>query len=368
MFIRQICIFITIIFLINCQAQMRSFDKTIPIDNTFSKNIYPTSAQLQNYQLAAKFSKKRAGKALIVIQGYNIVFEEYQNGHAAEVPLHIWSGTKGFTGAMGMCAVNDGIISIDEKIADTISEFKNDSLKAKITVRHLMNFTSGLKNNFGLTKDMMKEKQTIKDIYKAAIELPAIYEPGSRFVYGGVHHLVLGAFLRKKLQQNPLAYMEKKIFTPIGFRYSGWYKDSQGNPALPFGCWTTAREWAKFGILMRDDGKWKNKQVIPKGILKQCTIPTPVMPVFGFGFWLNREVPAKYRKHLGFFFRMRTNALFGPAIYPRGSKDIFVAAGHLGNRCYVIPSKNLVIVRLGSKNHQDFDTKFLKRILDGRIF
>ena len=364
----KVYILVVMLAIVSCQAQLKTFENIIPVDNTFSKNIYPTSAQSRNYRLAADFSKKRAGKALIVIQGYDIVFEEYHNGHAAEMPLHIWSGTKGFTGAMGMCAVNEGLVNLDDKIADTLPEFKKDPQKAKITMRHLMNFTSGLKIEFRLTKDMMQEEQTIPDVYNEAIHLPVTKDPGTHFVYGGTHHHVLGAFLQKKLQEDPISYMQRKIFNPIGFRYSGWYRDPQGNPALPFGCWTTAREWAKFGVLMRDDGKWKGKQVIPQGVLKQCTIPTPVMPVFGFGFWLNQEVPAKYRKDLGFFLQMRTNSLFGPAIYPRGPKDLFVAAGHLGNRCYVIPSKNLVIVRLGSKNYQDFDTKFLKRILDGRIF
>lgn len=351
---------------ISCRAQIK-FEKIIPKDNTFTNNKYPTNKQLENYRLAAKYSKKNNGKALIVIKGYDILFEEYHNGHSAEMPNHIWSGTKGFTSAMTMCAIEDGFIDLDEKISDTLPEFWKDPKKSKITVRELLNFTSGLKQDrFILTFDMVKKNQRVRDKYQYALDLPAVEYPGVSFNYGGTHHYVLGAFLQKKLGQNPLKYMQKKIFDPIGFRYSGWHKDPEGNPALPFGCWTTAREWGKFGILMRDNGQWKEKQVISSHILRQCTTPNQLMPAFGFGFWLNQKVPFKYRKNL--IPQLKFAAFLGRALYPRGPKDLFVAAGHNGNRCYIIPSQDLVIIRFGSGSSRNFDINFLKRILDGRTF
>lgn len=347
----------------SCRTQLQ-FTNLIPQDNHFSVGS-PTTEALKRYQKAALYSAEREGYALLVIEGDKIVFEEYQNGHTAETPSHIFSGTKSFAGIMAMAAIEDGLIQLDEKVSETLSEFQSDPQKASITVRHLLHFTSGIKQDFfRLSLDGMYPlaDQRIKNKYQYALNLASQSKPGERYEYGSSHLMIFGEFMQRKLKENPLKYLERRIFEPLQFRYAGWYTDVEKNPALPYGAWTTAREWAKFGMFLKDDGKFRGKQILAQGRVQECLQGSTVMPAYGLTFWLNKEVPEPYQKDL--IPQLKAPAKKGKALYPEGPADLYAAAGHNGNRLYVIPSRNLVIVRLGNNERKYSDQALLALLLE----
>ena len=175
--------------------------------------------------------------------------------------------------------------------------------------------------------------------------------------------MAFGALMKRKLGEDPVAYLERRVLRPIGFRTSWWTIDPAGNSMLPYGAWTTALEWAKYGVLVRDGGVWRGTRVLPADGVSACLHGSRVMPAYGLTFWLNAPVGPQVNAHA-------IPALRGGGprgfLYQDGPPDLFAAAGARDNRMYVVPSRGLVIVRLGTGNRQWRDAEFLSRALDGK--
>jgi CubicO group peptidase (beta-lactamase class C family) len=132
---------------------------------------------------------------------------------------------------------------------------------------------------------------------------------------------------------------------------------------LPYGAWTTALEWAKYGVLLRDRGAWRGTQVVPADGVAACLHGSRAMPAYGLTLWLNVPVGPHANARAMPAFRSGGPSGF---LYPGGPADLFAAAGDRDNRMYVVPSRGLVIVRLGTGSREWRDAEFLARVLDGR--
>jgi len=329
---------------------------------TTSKSSETAKVTDANFKLATDYSKQMRGLSVLVMKGDKIIFEEYQNGHTAETAHMLASGTKSFSGVMAVAAQQDGLLKLDEKVCDTITEWKSDPLKSKITIRQLLSLTSGLDAGaIGLPPNNSE-----------AINFRAKHEPATKFEYGPVPFQVFGELMRRKLQpqkENVMDYLKRRILNPIGLNVKFWRTDSNGNPLLPQGAVLTAREWAKFGLFLKNGGKWDGKQIIPEKLLKECFVGTKANPSYGLTFWLNANGARNGR-------RQQQGSIFGNrqgdvteisenGIQPEGPKDLFMAAGAGKQRLYVIPSLDLVIVRQGQQSRFD-DKEFLARLLFGK--
>jgi CubicO group peptidase (beta-lactamase class C family) len=347
--------------LTGCRARIE-YTTPIPDDGTFPR-VAPSADALERYRRAADFSRDHDGLSVMVLEHNQVVFEEYQNDNTPEVPHHLYSGTKSFSCAMAVAALEDGLITLDEPVADTLTELEADDRKSRITVRELLQFTSGLdQDRWHLTRDGLFVHQRVEDKYQYALGLEAVDEPGTRYVYGSSHLTVFGAFMKRKLGEDPLRYLERRVLTPLGLRYAGWIRDPAGNPMLPYGAWTTANEWAKFGVLIKDRGVWKGQQLLPAELLETCFQGSAVMPGYGLAFWLNAPVS-----------QTDVDAADSPVKEPDGPdglidsggpSDLVMAAGYNDNRLYIIPSRDLVIVRLGDGDRGWNDGDFLRLLLE----
>ena len=175
--------------------------------------------------------------------------------------------------------------------------------------------------------------------------------------------------MRRKLEprnESVEAYLKRRILNPIGLKVSSWAKDREGNLRMPSGASLTAREWVKFWEFIRLGGKWHGKELIPEALLKECFKPASAKPNYGLTFWLmglgsegteagdGVQLPAKARRVI----EERKQLGFQPP------KDTVAAMGKGKQRCYVIPSQELVIIRLGDSVGQEFsDTVFLSKLL-----
>jgi CubicO group peptidase (beta-lactamase class C family) len=344
-----------------------TFDAALPDDGVFGAGSVEPD-EMSRYRAAADYSAAHGGQALLVLKGETVVFEEYQDGWTADRPHHLFSGTKSFCCALAAAAMADGKLALDERAADTLVEWRGDPRRERITVRQLLDLSSGLKNDFRhLTLDGLKKiaHQQIHDKYRHALEQPCAREPGQRFSYGTVHYSAFGELIERKLGEAPLAYLERRVLRPIGFRYAGWNTDPAGNPQLAYGAWTTARHWARYGVLLRDEGRWRGEQVLPAEHLALCRQPSPALPAYGLTLWLNREIPAKSAASLPE--RMLRGRFGGRRFDAEGSDDLFVAAGAKDQRLYVLPSKDLVIVRFGNGSGSFSDQQLLGLLLRGRL-
>ena len=291
------------------------------------------------------------------------MFEHHQNTGSAPDVNYLASGTKSFWGVAAAAMIEDGLInSFDEPVSATIGEWKSDSRKNRITIRQLLNLTSGLKENM---KQLGGLEGRAEDKYAFAISLPAVSEPGRRFRYGPSHFYVFGEVMKRKLKgwnQTPLDYLKQRILDPLDIIIDNWIHDHAGNPHIPNGAYVTARDWAKFGQFIVQGGCSSGKQIVRADLLDECLKGSPANPGYGLAFWLNQPKGMGARET-----QRAPEGSVGGWIYPDSYPELIGALGSGKTRMYIIPSRQLVIVRQAEKKKADafIDSGFLKQILKG---
>lgn len=351
---------------------------------------------------AADYSTRHGGRAVLILQNGQTLSERYDRGWSATRPHPLASGTKSFTGVIAMFAVQDGLLTLDEPAADTLTEWKDDPDKSRITVRHLLTLSSGLepldaelggRGGSRLLGDgarrraerlKLDDQPRVADHYQRAIEARAITPPGERFRYGPSHFYAFAALLERKLARSDLPhktvldYLHARLFDPIGLKVAYFGRDAAGRPNLPGGCMLTAREWAKFGEFIRLSGAWPqpdgpSRQLLRPDLLAECFKPSAANPKYGLTWWLgggdptgqadgeapeDRPVDARLRQQLDQI----------PAVRTPDGRDVrvWMAAGLGKQRLYILPDHQLVIVRFAeaTRDGQQFrDEQFLRLLL-----
>lgn len=340
-----------------CGPQL-AFTDPIADDGTFAREPAQGAAQAA-WEAAADWSEERGGLTLIALQGPAIVYERSAPHHDPATPVHLFSGTKSFSCPVVLSLHDRGELALSEPVVDTLVELRGGPDRDAITVRHLLDFSSGLRDHFlRLGVDGMRENQRVHDKVALAAERPLDHAPGERFVYGGAHQWVLSGFLRDKFARTALETFENELFEPLGMRFSGWHHDPAGNTALPYGAWTTGLEWLKFGALMRDDGLLLGERVLPAGLRDRCFAPSAATPAYGLTFW--RNAPLGTAADTG---AIRTLPAIGPVFGDGAPADTVAAAGHKDQRLYIIPSLDLVVVRLGEGDRDFSDARLLELVV-----
>src|SRR5947207_7949232 len=314
-----------------------------------------------NCARAANYSENKRGFSMLVMQNGKTVFEHYANGGGADMRCKIFSGTKSFWGIAALCAVRDGLIKLDNRVADTITEWKGDPRKSQITIRQLLNQTDGIEPDPHLHSDSIRDRNAV------AIQLPLVASPGSAFAYGPSHLQILNEVLRRKLNgKSTISYIHENVLSPLELTSLEFKKDGRGNPLPASGFELTAREWARFGELMLGRGNYHGKQVVPAGLLNQAFTGSNTNPSYGLTFWLNRQAPnareIDYEKELDL--KWQRARWGGICICRAAPSDMVVALGSNYQRLFVIPSMNALIVRQGMS--AKFSDAYFLRLVFGR--
>jgi CubicO group peptidase (beta-lactamase class C family) len=129
-------------------------------------------------EAAAKYSEARRGAALLIVQNGKTIFESYPGKHFPQEVHKIYSGTKGFWVLAALAAEEEGILKLDERVVETIDEWRSDDRKARIRIRELLNLTCGLEPMSRLHADSVPDRNAV------ALRLPVVATPGERFIYG----------------------------------------------------------------------------------------------------------------------------------------------------------------------------------------
>lgn len=313
------------------------------------------------FRSAADYSARNGGEALLIQRDGEVIFEDYRRGFDADKAHRLASGTKSFWGVAAAVMADEGLLQFDELACETIDEWKDDPLKSKIRVRHLLNLTSGLEPSGGDLRGW-----STKNKYHHAITVDCVSEPGSRFRYGPSHLYAFGELMRRKLaargpeaDDDPLHYMIENIFDPIGMKIASWRRDAAGNPLAPAGASLSAREWAKYGELLRREGEWHGQRIVSRDNLIECFSGSDARPAYGLTFWV-REGAAGYVHPAAEQAGEQASDPpagwasegAGEAVRATGDEafpaDAVMAAGMGMQRLYVVRSLGLVIVRFGN--------------------
>ena len=220
---------------------------------------------------AAKYSESKRGVSMLVMQNGRTIFEHYANGGSAGQRWPIFSGTKSFWGIAALAGVRDGLFKLDDLVSDTITEWKSDPRKSRITIRQLLSQTDGIEGASRL------QRASIRDRNAMAVRLPAVAEPGSAFIYGPSHLQIFSELLRRKLHgRATTAYAESRVLNRLGLSRLNYKKDARGNPLLATGFELTAREWARLGELVLGRGNYHGRQIVPADLLRQALSPAQI--------------------------------------------------------------------------------------------
>jgi CubicO group peptidase (beta-lactamase class C family) len=305
-------------------------------------------------EAAVRYSSQYKGSAVLIWQSGREVIAVGQNGFDLKNTHQLASGSKSFSCAMAVAAEDAGLLKLDELVSDTIPEWRTDPRKAKVTIRQLLAFTSGLPSNIGGAR---------ANVLEQALNANLTAEPGMRYTYGNLHLMVFGEVIRRKTNMRPEVFLLERVLKPLGISSLRWDNDTGGNALLASGAHITARDWMRYGQLMLQNGVWQGQRLLSSTGLKACLQGSRALAIYGLTWWLNVPVNGT----LDGLDVVPKTALGLPStddpngFAPSAPKDLFMAAGAGNQRLYIVPSLELIVVRFG-KGGEWSDEAFLKAL------
>ena len=314
--------------------------------------VFPSG---ENLSLAKEYNRSVGGQSFVVLHQGKVILEDYYNGGAKDRPLMLMSGSKSFVGIVALAAIEDGIITLDEKVCDSLTEWKKDPLKSQITYRHLLMLTSGLKPD---------SKGTLVT-WKEIINYPMTGKPGEQFQYGSNQLLAFGEALQRYFQifygESFEEYLKRRILDPIGITVIWKFRCRDGNPMLAGGAYMKAGDWAKFGEWVRNKGTANGRSLIDPLLFDLLVVGSTPNPSYGLTWWLKEPISEEKISKIP----MMKGGVGDLVNSPWVPEDMFFAAGSGAQRLYIIPSLELIIVRnapLGNEKYFN-DLTFLSLLL-----
>lgn len=279
--------------------------------------------------------------AFMIIKDDSIRYEQYWEGYGDSSLSNSFSMAKSIVGLLIGVAIDEGKIkSIDQPVGDYIPEFKEGD-KSKITIRHLLMMSSGLDWNEGYASltSQVTEAYYGSDLYKLVANLKVASPPGKEWSYKSCDPELLAIILTKATGVPLAEYASEKIWKQVGATHTAqWSLDHKDGLEKAYCCfYSNARDFARFGKLALNDGKWNDKQIVDSTYVSLITHPNGLIDpetnqpvkVYGYQWWTDN-----FLNHRVFYMR-----------------------GILGQYVIVVPDMKLIIVRLGHKRSTDANGK-----------
>jgi CubicO group peptidase (beta-lactamase class C family) len=281
-------------------------------------------------------------RAVVVIKDGRVVAETYGKGFDARTPLLGWSMTKTVTAGLVGTLVRDGRLQLDQSAL--FPQWKDDD-RRNITLAHLMAMSSGLRFNedYGAVTDITRMLYLEPDTAAFAANQPLEHPPGSFFSYSSGTTVLLSRLWQNAVgdRQQALDYPQRALFGPLGMQTATLEADSRGTFVGSSYFFASGRDWARYALLLLQDGVWNGQTILPPGFVKMMhtAAPASIAPYgrreYGQGqLWLRGSpsgTPKGQDPDAGF-------------ILP---PDIYWFSGYDGQAIAVIPSLQLAVVRLG---------------------
>ena len=323
-----------------------------------TQHIWPNHHLYNSFSInddLKKYHIERKTVAYLVFKNDSILFEKYYNGYNESSKSNSFSMVKSIVSALMGIAIQESYIkSLDQKVIDFIPDLKGPYAH-QVSIGDLSSMASGQKwseeyyNPFSVTS----ASYFVENLNKLIIEQPIISEPGKSFKYQSGTTQLLAMVIKKATGVNLSEYLSEKLWKPLGSKAALWQLDSNLNGMEKAFCClaSNARDFARFGKLYKDHGKWNGKQILDSSFVALSLKPRfQESPEYGYGWWLDT-----YK-----------------------GKKVFMMRGHLGQYVIVIPEINTMVVRLGhlkdtetrnagKSSGGDPFTKDIYRYLDGGL-
>lgn len=289
------------------------------------------------------YLKNKNSKSFIILVDGKIVVEQYFNNHSATTNWYWASAGKTLTSTMTGIAVQEGFVNLDEKVSTYLGTGWTNLPLAKenlITNKHLLTMTSGIEdvaNGDCVTPVCLT--------YKA--------DAGTRWAYHNVY-VKLQDVISEAANQPFESYFTEKLRNKIGMD-GNWFT-LENNRIYR----STTRSMARFGYLILNNGTWENEVIVNADFVQNATKTSQnINKSYGYLWWINGESS---------YYLPQSQFEFLGSIIPSGPQDMFMALGKNDQKIYVIPSKKMVVVRMGNAADEvnaalsDFDEVLWQKI------
>ncbi|RVB78893.1 class C beta-lactamase-related serine hydrolase [Mesorhizobium sp. M7A.F.Ca.CA.002.04.1.1] len=273
-------------------------------------------------------------RAVVVVKNGRVVAERYGDGFSARTPLLGWSMTKTVNAAIVGTLVKDGKMAFDNK--NLFAPWKADG-RAAISLADMMAMSSGLEFNedYGDVADVTRMLYLEPDMAGFAESKPLAAEVGKQFSYSSGTAVMLSRLWQDPFGDTPqsLTWPRSALFEPLGMHSAVLETDEQGTFVGSSYLYATAHDWARFGQFLLQGGVWNGNQILPAGFVDWMREPASASKVYGKGqLWI--EAPGDEENP-------------GAGVAAGLPKDTYWMEGHDGQTVAIIPSEQLVVVRLG---------------------
>jgi CubicO group peptidase (beta-lactamase class C family) len=318
----------------------------------------PALQVLENYAFPPRDDATHQGirtDALLVIRDGQLIYERYAGPTTAQTPHLTWSISKSLMGAVLGVAYGEGLFKLQEPVRKFYPALEKHPA---ITMADLLHWASGLDWQEDYEYAPLKSSVVAmlytrghRDMAAFTADHDEYANPGQAFRYSSGDSNLLSAALKTIV--GPARYPDypwTALFEPLGIRSAVWEADATGTFVASSYAYLTARDLARVGLLMARDGRWRERQLLPKDWVDFSREPfaryqaNQDEAVPGGHWWLNRAVDGATQP------------------WPDAPVDTFAALGHWGQAMYVIPSENLVIVRYGDDRDGSYRHNELLRL------
>ncbi|ASJ89758.1 serine hydrolase domain-containing protein [Porphyrobacter sp. CACIAM 03H1] len=292
-------------------------------------------------------------RAVVLMADGKIAAERYAPGYDKDTRFVSWSMAKTVTGVLIGMLVSDGLLALDAPAPVPLWQRPGDP-RAEITVRQLLQMRSGLRHTE--SGDPPYESSEVRmifldgrdDMARWAEEQPLEAEPGKQFEYSSNTSVILADIAARALttSDRPEArrkavadYLQQRLFAPLGMDSMVPEFDASGTLIGGSLMHATARDWAKFGEMLRLKGRAPGgEQLVPQRWVEAMVTPSPARANYGFQIWLNRKLPEGEEQ---------------PLFPDRAPASLFSLIGHVGQYVLVSPEQRVTLVRLGHSNTEE---------------
>lgn len=297
--------------------------------NGFDKKDIP-----QDYQ---KLFEELKTVAFMVVKNDEIVFEKYWDGFSQNSLSNSFSMAKSIISLLIGIAIEDGHIdSVDDSIGKYLTEFSTGET-SKVTIRHLLEMSSGLSwdEAYASPFSMTTKGYYGQNLAELVLQQEAEYAPGETYEYKSGNTQLLALILESATKKNVSLLTSTKLWKPMGAKNDAlWSLDKEKGVEKAYCCFNSnARDFARFGRLVMNDGQWNGKQIVPIDYLEKALTPATHL----------RDTDGKKVDYYGWQWWLLNHK----------GKDVFYMRGVNGQYVFVIPESDLIIVRLGHKRSKE---------------
>ena len=278
-----------------------------------------------------KYNEAYGAIAYVIIKNDSIWFENYYDGFDENSKTNSFSMAKSYVSGLMGKAIEEGYIkSLDQPVSDFFPEF-SEGLAAKMTVGDLSSMASGTNwdEKYYSPLSITTRAYFDDDLEKVILGLKVVNEPGQAYKYSSGDTQLLAMVIEKATGKKLYNYLTESFWKPLGSENETlWQVDSKEHDLVKAYCCiaSNAKDFARFGKLYKDHGKWKGEQLLDSAfVAKSITPKFAESPQYGYGFWMQK----------------------------RNGKSFFMMRGHLGQYVIVEPEDNIIIVRLGHQKSPD---------------